>query len=138
MKRAGVALLMVLFAMTMASALAVGGAYVARQLAVNARLAQRGDMLQPAAEGALVRAIAGWDSVSRSAQLVGTEAVLPVMTTDGVQTGVWVTRVSGRSYWIVAEAAGKTRPLLRRRMGVSVRVSGASAMVSVLGWVELP
>lgn len=139
MRRAGAALPMVIFAITMASALAVGGAFVSRQLAASARLGQRADLLAPAAEGALVNAIAGWDSVARAADTLGHSAALSGTTSDGLQTSVWVTRVSPACYWMVAEAISGARPVLRRRIGVLVRsISGVPTIVSGHGWSDLP
>jgi hypothetical protein len=137
--RNGAALPVVLFAITATSALAVGGTFVTRQLAASARAAQRHGELEPAAEQALVDAIASWDSLPRSAQLVGTTVALAIGSTGGARADVWVTRVTEWTYWLVAEANGAVRPPLRRRIGVLVRVSGgAPALVAERAWSELP
>lgn len=137
--RYGAALPVVLFALTATSALAVGGTFVTRQLAASARAAQRHGELEPAAERALVEAIASWDSLARSEQLVGTAVALTIGSTSGAPADIWVTRVTDWTYWLVAEANGEVRPALRRRIGVLVRVSGgAPALVAERAWSELP
>jgi hypothetical protein len=138
MRRAA-AIPMVLFALAMGSALAVGGAYVTRQLAAAARAAQRGAQLEPMSERALVEAVVSWDSVTRANQPVGTVASLPASSTDGVRTSAWITRISQSAYWLVAESTADTRPVLRRRIGLLIRASnGAPAPVSERAWSELP
>lgn len=138
MRRAA-ALPLVLFAMTMVSALAVGGTYVTRQLAASARSAERRAQLEPEAERALAEAIVTWDSVARSAQQVGTVASLSMNGVGGVRTEAWITRTTALTYWLVAEASDDTPPSLRRRIGVVIRASGGvAALVSQRAWSELP
>ena len=130
---------MVLFALSMASALAVGGAYVTRQHAAAARAAQRGAESEPMSERALVEAAASWDSVARASQPIGTVASLPASSADGVRTNAWITRISQSAYWLVAESTADTRPALRRRIGLLIRVSnGVPALVPERAWSELP
>jgi hypothetical protein len=137
--RPGVALPVVLFAIAATSALAVGGTYVTRQYAASVHTARRQGELEPAAERALVEAIASWDSVARSEQLVGTAVALKTSTTAGARAEIWVTRATQSTYWLVAEASSDARPPLRRRIGLLVRVSGgAPALVSDRAWSELP
>lgn len=138
MKR-GAALPAVLLAITMASALAVGGAFVARQYAAAARLAHHGSELLPSADAALVEAIAAWDSVARKAQPVGSAIAIPGGPTPSSRPAVWITRASPQLYWLVAEARSDSRPVLRRRIGVLVRDSaGLAKTVPRSGWVDLP
>lgn len=137
--RRGAALPVVLLALTMTSALAVGGAFISRQSVASARLASRGAGLQPAAERALVDAIAAWDSVGRRMQAIGTTEELPQTTSGGVITSAWTTRTSETLYWIVAESRSESRPALHRRMGVVVWFAGgAPAIAFPRGWGELP
>ena len=58
----GAALPVVLFALAMASALAVGGLFVARRLVASAQTSQRGSGIETVAESILVMAVANWDS----------------------------------------------------------------------------
>jgi hypothetical protein len=128
-----------LFAMTMASALAVGGAFVTRELAASARSALRGSDLEPAAERVLVDAIVSWDSASRAQQGVGVVSALPPPSSVGVRTDAWITRLSGRTYWLVAQSESGVRPSLRRRIGVVIQLSdGAPQLVPLRAWSELP
>ena len=130
---------MVLFALAMASALAVGGGYVTRQLAASARAMQRGAESEPMSERALVEAAASWDSAARANQPVGTAASFPATSTDGVRTNAWITRISPSAYWLVAESTADIRPVLRRRIGLLIRVShGVPAPVPERAWSELP
>ena len=136
--RSGAALPAVLFGIAMTSALAVGGAYVARQQAANARLWMRAAQVQPAAEEALVLAVAGWDSVARLGQPIGVaEPVTTVPPTVGVR--LWITRATTELYWVTAEAAMGPAPEVRRRVGVLVTVrSGSPAPVPNRAWTDLP
>lgn len=137
--RRGSALPMMMFVLTMVSALAVSGAYVARQAAANARVRERSAGLEPIAENALVDAISAWDSVSRSAQAVGTAVTLASVRVPDVIVDTWVTRITDRTYWLVAEARALARPRLTRRLGAVVRVTnGPPALVSERAWSELP
>jgi len=138
MKR-GAALPTMLLVIAMTSALAVGGAYAARQLASNARNAERGADLEPIAESALVRAVAAWDSVVRGSQPIGQTAELPTTSPTGVRVEVWITRLDNDLYWLVAVACGPVRPRLARRLGLAVRITnGAPTPVSQRSWSELP
>jgi len=132
-------LAIVLLAVALASALVVGGSFVARQLASSVRAETQSELLQPAAERALVESIAAWDSVSRAAQPIGSSFALPVVAAPPTNVRAWVTRLGESTYWLVAEACVGTRPMLRRRIGVVVRVSGGAAtLVPGRAWGELP
>jgi len=135
----GAALPVVLLAMTMASALAVGGVYVARGVAASARLSQRGAALQPSAESVLVEAVANWDSLAWSDQPVGSVVSVTGVSSSGTQTDAWITRLGEHIYWLVAESSTPVRPGLRRRIGLLVTVSGGfPTAVPQRGWTELP
>jgi hypothetical protein len=137
--RKGAALAAVLFAVAMTSAMAVGGAYVARQQASHARFAMRSSSILPATEEALATAMAGWDSVAQAEQPIGSELSVPVVSQPGIATRVWITRTDNNLYWLVAESESLLKPTLRRRLGVLVHVSaGAPAPVPLRAWVELP
>lgn len=137
--RQGAALPAVLLALTFTSAIAVGGAFVARQQASAARFADRGSELQPMAEMALVEAIARWDSVARTAQPVGSMTAISPEPATTPRTNVWITRATPRLYWLVAEASSESRPVLRRRIGVLVRDSGGiPQVIPRVAWAELP
>ena len=138
MKR-GVALPAALLALTLTSALAVGGAYVARQHAAMARTSLRGIGLLPAAEAALVTAIALWDSASMEAQPLGSVVSL-LVTEDSVgRVEVWATRTARLQFWLVAQASGGVRPALRQRLGVVVTTStGVPRVAKDRGWAALP
>jgi hypothetical protein len=136
--RSGAALPAVLFAVAMTSALAVGGAYVARQLAASARFGQRGAELQTNAEASLVNTIATWDS-ARAGQQVGIEVPVTVQQAAAIRTDLWITRTGPTLYWLVAEASSGVKPVLRRRIGVLVSVAnGTPRLVSDRAWSDLP
>lgn len=135
----GAALPAVLFAMAMMSALTVGGAYVARQLAGSARLGHRGAELQPSAEASLVNTIATWDSTARAEQPIGSVFAVTSEPAAPLPTDVWITRTGPALYWLVSEASNESKPVLRRRIGVLVSVAnGAPRLVSHRAWTELP
>ena len=135
----GAALPSVLLLMAIGSALVVGGAYVSRRMADSSATSKRGLALEPAAEAAIISVLADWDSASRAAQPVGaTSGILPVTITDA-QTNVWLTRLSVRTWWVVAEAEASGKPMLVRRLAALVDwLPGTSPRVPVRGWAELP
>lgn len=135
----GAALPVVLFALAISSALAVGGAYAARQLAASARASQRGLELEPTAERAIVDAVAAWDSAARADQPVGVSVALSASSTSLLLTRAWVTRTTTRTYWLVAESRTAGNPMLRRRLGLLVRIAeGHPVPVPLRSWSELP
>lgn len=137
--RKGAALPAVLLAVAMTSALAAGGAYVARQQASYARFASRASLVLPATEEALVTAIAVWDSVARAEQAIGATQAVSVTGQSGIATQMWITRIGNDLYWLVAESETALKPALRRRAGLLVRApAGAPAPVPVRAWTELP
>jgi hypothetical protein len=137
--RRGAALPAVLLALTLTSALAVGGAFVARQHAGMARLSLQGMELLPAAEEALVNAIVQWDSSARESQPVGTAMAIQVTEEPPRRVDVWVTRTTPWQFWLVAQTTNGVRPVLRRRLGVVVTTStGVPRIVTARGWAELP
>jgi hypothetical protein len=135
----GIALPVVLFALALSSALAVGGVYVTRQVAASARAAQRGAALETMSEGALVDAVSSWDSLARAQQAVGAVAALPTSSVDGVESGAWVTRIGASAYWLVAQSTSSSRPVLRRRIGLLIWITnGVPKPVPQRAWGELP
>lgn len=125
--------------MSITSALVVGGAYVARQLASATAVRSRGSALEPFAESAVVRALVSWDSAARAAQAVGGSEQLP-QTTDGrIRTVTTVTRVGPLSWWVIADVQDAAKPLLRRRLGLLVTVrEGRALPIESRAWIELP
>ncbi|HEY8174810.1 MAG TPA: hypothetical protein VIF32_03875 [Gemmatimonadaceae bacterium] len=135
----GVAIPVVLFTLALASALAIGGAYVTRQLAASTRAAQRGAESEPMSERALVETLTYWDSAARAHQPIGTVVELPASRANNVSTNAWITRISASAYWLVAESTADLRPVLRRRIGLLIRVwEGVPAPVPERAWSELP
>lgn len=138
-ERAGVALPVVLLCIAMISALSVGGVQVSRSLVSAAGADRRADLLKGAAEGALVGAIAAWDTTVRAAQPVGVVIGSPPWRQDGVAVAVWVSRLDARTYWLVAESSSESRPALRRRLGVVIHMKGGViGPVSARAWSPLP
>lgn len=128
---------MALLALSMVSALAVGGVFIARSVAASARLSERGEELQSPVERALIGAVAAWDSAGRAAQPVGAAAEL---TTEPEAGGVkiWITRLNQDVYWLVAESGAGDRPRLHRRLGLLVTVASGSPNLALgRAWTEL-
>lgn len=135
----GAALPMVLLSLGIVGALAVGGAYVTRQFAGDSRIAQRAVELEPHAERVLVDAVASWDTTARGYHATGVTVEVPQPDLPGVSTRLWITRASSTVYWLVAEATGLGKPLLRRRLGMIVALrGGVVAPVATRAWSELP
>lgn len=138
MKR-GAALPMVLFSIAIGSAMVVGGAYVTRQMATGSTTAQKGALLDPLAEGALVGALAAWDSTKRASQPLGATEQLSSVSLPGASTSTWITRLTDQTWWLVSEATVLHKPLMRRRLGLLVLVvDGAPYAVPTRAWAELP
>jgi len=138
MKR-GTTLALVLFVLALTSGLAVSGAFLARRMLSASALDQTATRLESLAEGALVEAVAAWDSVSRSAQPLGASAEIISRAEAVAITSAWVTRIGVREYWIVAEATSLGAPKLRRRFGVVIQLrSGRLTPLPDRGWSELP
>jgi hypothetical protein len=130
---------MVLFALAMTSALAVGGIFVTRRLASSARLAERGDVLGAVTERVIVESIAAWDSTARVDQPIGSTVSISTAGAAGIRTEAWVTRTSSTIYWLVAQAVLDSRPPLRRRMAAIVLMAGSRATLAPeRAWSELP
>ncbi len=137
--RKGAALPAVLFVIALASALAVGGVYVTRQLATGGRYVTRAWTLQSEAELALVDAVASWDSTLRADQLVGAVAIMPENDGEQIRTAAWITRFSTTGYWLVAESRFLREALPSRRIGLLVTTRGGRpAVVRLRGWSDLP
>jgi hypothetical protein len=135
----GSALPTALFALAFIGALIVGVTFGTRQATAVALLAERSAGLEPAAEQSLVTALAAWDSLARSNQVIGSVQTLAVVSQPGTTSSVWVTRLSQRVFWVVGQATNAGPPLLRRRLGVLVRASGTRpALVPGRAWGELP
>ena len=128
---------MVLFTLAIAGALTVGGAFVSRQLAVSAHVLQRGSRLASVPERLVVQALAGWDSLARHGQPIGSTSVL--VGGEGGQDRLWVTRLSTHAYWIVSESRDVGKPNIFRRLGAVVALDSIGRpRVPLRGWIELP
>ena len=137
--RGGAALVAVLLALALTSALVVGGSYVARQSATASGIARRGAELEARAEEALVRAVMGWDTAARLAQPVGVTDELVRLDAPGVSVRLSATRVEAGTWWLVAEASGTAKPLLRRHLGLLVHADSSGATpLSRRAWLDLP
>lgn len=136
--RLGAALPIVLLAIALVSALAVGSLSVSRALAGAARLPSAGTTLQGAAERALTGLVVSWDTTARAAQPVGVVVAAPPRSEEGVMVTSWTTRIGERTWWLVAEATMES-PALRRRLGLVIHMKlGAATPVPVRAWATLP
>jgi hypothetical protein len=130
---------MVLMSLGLVAALVVGGAFSARQFAKDARIAQQALELEPAAERAVVGALADLDSVNLAGMPVGEALAGDSMAVSGVSTRVWTTKLSASTVWITATASTGLKPLLRKRIAVIavLSTSGTSRWAN-LTWLALP
>lgn len=137
--RGAVALPAVLLAMTVMSALVVGGVYSARTLGVRARLLKSSAENYAPVEHAIVELVAGWDSASRAALPIGgVESSAPAII-DGVPVSASVTRLNQRTYWLVAEARRSPSHGIASRLALLIRVSdGQVRPVPGPAWTRLP
>lgn len=124
MRRAS-ALPIVLFSLALMSGLVVSGSFIAKQLSASGRASVRGDELEALAEEALIAAVAQWDSVARANQNIGSALPLTSERRSGASIDAWVTRLSERCYWMIAESSTAGSPVLRRRLGLIVRVGNS-------------
>jgi hypothetical protein len=131
----GAALPATLLALSMTSALAVGGVYVARRHAATSAEMSAAVSLAPGVERAAVGAVIGWDSLARAEQPIG--VTFPVTATPALD--VWVTRTTELEYLIVAEARSETRPVLYHRIGLTVvLLDGRPRLAFPRAWSQLP
>lgn len=136
--RVGAALPMVLLAIALMSALAVGSLSVSRAVAGSARLPSRGATLHGLAEGALTALVASWDTTARAAEPVGVVRPLPARSEHGATVTAWTTRIGDRTWWLVAEATMASPPL-RRRLGLVIHMKqGVAVPVPARAWATLP
>jgi hypothetical protein len=134
--RGGAALPAALLALAMTSAMAVGGAYVARRHVASARAAGASAGLLLSAERRLVGALAAWDSASRAAQAVGESVELPSSPADA---RVWITRTNETQYWIVSESRTTSVPAMHARVAVVIVLDGGRPRVAFpRGWSQIP
>lgn len=139
MNRGGAALAAVLFAMALTSALVVGGVYASRSMVTSARFSRTASSIESPAERALLTIVVQWDSATRAEQLPGLEVAASLEVIDGITVAAWITRLSARTWWLVAESAGETGPRFTRRMGLLVHDSaGVVNAVPGPAWVQLP
>ena len=135
----GAALPIMLLLLALTSALAVTGVFVTRRVVASASATERAVEVEPAAERALVDVIAQWDTLQRRLQPVGLTQLVASAATAGPTTSVWVTRLSARTYWVVAESRGGTREMLRHRLGVLAKITNdVAGPVSGRAWTPLP
>ena len=133
--RWGAALPATLFALTMTSAMAVGGLYASRRHVASSAENAAATSLLPAAERGLVLSVAAWDSASRMQQAIGSTE--PLSGAPG--TSVWVTRTAELEYLLVAEAVSVTRPPLHHRIALSVVIDrGVPRLAFPRAWTQLP
>lgn len=133
----GFALPVVLFSISIGAALAVGGAYVTRQLAATATTVTRSADLQALVEELAARHSA-LDSASRALGVGNTSAGGPV-SRNGFTGRWWITRLDSTTWWVVAEGYEGVKPLHYNRLGQIVVDSAGSALpVRSRGRAELP
>lgn len=131
----GAALPATLLALSMTSALAVGGVYVARRHAATSAEMSAGITLAPASERAAVSALIQWDSLARAEQPVGVTMSL----SSAPELDVWVTRTSELEFLVVAETRSRSRPVLYHRIGLTVVIrDGRPKLPFPRAWSQLP
>jgi hypothetical protein len=139
MTRYGFSLPVVLFAISLGGALAIGGAYVTRQMASSARTLGRSSELDALAQRGAVEAIAGLDSAAVAALTVGMPQTVGAWQSPRARADGWITQVSPGVVWLVVEATSSGKPLLRRRLGaVLTSRDGQVKLVSARAWSDLP
>lgn len=135
MSRSGAALMATLLALSMTSALAVGGLYVARRHAASSAEMSAAVSLAPNAERATIGAVVNWDSTGRAEQPIGVTFLLSTTS----ELDVWITRTSELEYLIVSEARSRSRPMLYHRIGLTVAVrDGRPKLPFPRSWSLLP
>lgn len=132
----GFSLPIVLYLLGLGGALAVSGAFVARQEAAGQRAGARGAALDGVAEEALGRAMVEWDSTQSVA--IGSVGALGPLVLPNASIERWITRTDSCVYWITVDVVSTFKPLLRRRLGAPVmRGENRLLPLSGWGWVEL-
>jgi hypothetical protein len=133
--RSGAALPATLLALSLTSALAVGGVYVARRYAATSAEMTAAVGLAPGVERAAVGVVVHWDSLARSQQPIG--VTFPLTATP--ELDVWITRTTELEFLIVSEARSRTRPVLYHRIGLTVVLrDGRPQLPFPRAWSQLP
>ena len=128
---------MVLMSLGLVGALAVGGAFASRRFVDDARTSNRSLELRPAAERAIVLALAGVDS-TLLALAPGSSIDGTVEVTQSVVTATWITVLGGGAVWVVAEARTTRKPLLRNRLAIVCQRRAGDTPGWAGAWFELP
>ena len=137
--RNAVALPAVLFAMTLVSALVVGGVYATRTLVTSARLARTADALHAPAERLIVELVAGWDTAGRAAMPIGAVVFESPGRIDGVPVTASVLRLNEYTYWMIAAARDSSFHGIGSRLSLLVRAAnGEIRPVPGPAWTRIP
>ena len=133
--KAGAALPMALLALCLIGALTVGGAYVTRRALDDARVDDRALDLSLNAEQALAEAVAaGLPDPALGASVAGAES-----GTAEVRVRIWTTRINGGLLWVVVEATRRRKPLLHKRIAVTLRADTLGVRPTPqVNWFDLP
>ena len=138
MTKDGAALPVVLLALAISSALAIGGAYASRRAAATARSRITLERLADAAETSIGALVASWDTTAMANEPVGQTTSASIATLEQ-ETGTWVTRLTHSAYWVVAESCGLASPrVCRRQAVVIIFVSGNPIRAYGQLWADLP
>ena len=131
----GAALPATLLALSITSALAVGGVHVARRHAATSAEMSAALSLAPEVERAAVGVLVEWDSLARAQQPVGVTFSLASLP----ELDVWITLTTELEYLIVSEARSRTRPVLYHRIGLTVVLrDGRPQLPFPRAWSQLP
>ena len=138
MRRAA-ALPTVLFALCLIGALTVGGAHVSRRVAADARVDRQASELGPMAEEALAEVVGAWVTDTSGAILPGSVWQARDLVRPGSRVRVWVSRLTLRDYWLVAEAETARKPLLQKRLAILLQADSTGVQLTPqAAWFELP
>ena len=134
--RRGIALISVLYFLVVCALTATAVLFARRSATKATTASTSGAQLLAAADAAVYFALGAWDAAARGAQLVGNTVTVAAPASAGVNTTIYVTRVTPRLFSIVGEARA-TLGGASRRVNLIVRLPGISparsSLISAVG-----
>lgn len=134
--RRGIALMSVLYFLVVCALTSTAVLFARRSATRSTTASTNGAQLLAAADGAVYLALGAWDAGARAAQVVGTTVTVAAPPSAGVNTTIYITRVTQRLFSIVGEAHAILGGA-SRRVNLIVRLPGISpaggALISAVG-----
>jgi hypothetical protein len=134
--RRGIALMSVLYFLVVCALTSTAVLFARRSATRSTTTSTSGAQLLSAADAAVYFALGAWDPAARAAQVVGSTVTVSAPASTGVNTTIYVTRVTPRLFSIVGEAHARLGGA-SRRVNLLVRLPGIApapgALIAAVG-----